>query len=383
MSKTKNIIKTLHLASFNGNIGDLANHKGAKRLFSKYLDFKFEYTNLEIRDFYWKKKSFDKDFIDYANQFDLFIIGGGNYFELWVDNSSTGTSIDIQLTLLRELKIPTIFYSLGVDIGQGYTPTSARRFNDFLKVIIEQKNLFFCVRNDGSKNALKKVSESEIFSKIPVMPDGGFFASEKKSIENLKQSNSIGINIAGDMLNQRFNDEVNKEYFINSFKEITEELLDYNPKLNIYFVPHIWKDLILINDIFKILKDEYLRKKVFLEKLEPNKNGLNDFLDSYSKYDLVLGMRFHANVCPIGLETPTIGLVNYPQIKFLYEELFLDNRFIDVTEKEFKEKIIENTKLDLANISSIKTKYRKIKDDLNTQAYDVMLLINNWMKSFF
>ena len=382
MSKSIKILKTLHLASFNGNIGDLANHKGAKRIFSKYLDFRFEYTNLEIRDFYWKKKQFNKDFIDYANQFDLLIIGGGNYFELWVENSSTGTSIDIELNLLRQLKIPTIFYSLGVDIGQGCSKNSARRFNDFLKTIIEQKNLFFCVRNDGSKKALKRLCESDIFSKIPIMPDGGFFASEKNN-NNLNVSNSIGINIAGDMLNQRFNKEVNKEYFINGFKEIIEELCAYQPQLKIYFIAHIWKDLILINDLFKSLKDEYLRKQVFLEKLEPNINGLNDFLDSYTKYDLVLGMRFHANVCPIGLGTPTIGLVNYPQVKLLYEELNLEHRFVDVREKGFKEKIIENTKIDLANSASIKIKYKKIKEDLNIQAGEVMLLIENWMKSFF
>ena len=214
------------------------------------------------------------------------------------------------------------------------------------------------------------------------MPDGGFFASEKDN-NNLNRSNSIGINIAGDMLNQRFNKEVNKEYFINGFKEIIEELLDYQPKLNIYFIAHIWKDLILINDLFKSLKDEYLRKQVFLEKLEPNIKGLNDFLDSYTNYDLVLGMRFHANVCPIGIGTPTIGLVNYPQVKLLYEELNLENRFVDVREKGFKEKIIENSKIDLANSDSIKIKYKKIKEDLNTQAGEVMLLIENWMKSFF
>ena len=94
-------------------------------------------------------------------------------------------------------------------------------------------------------------------------------------------------------------------------------------------------------------------------------------------------MRFHANVCPIGLGTPTIGLVNYPQVKFLYEELNLENRFVDVREKGFKEKIIENSKFDLANSDLIKIKYKKIKEDLNTQAGEVMLLIENWMKSFF
>ena len=121
MSASKRRLCVLHLASFAGNIGDLANHAGARRMLAERLGFALEFTDLEIREFYWKQRSFDDAFVEYANGFDLLIIGGGNYFELWVDHSATGTSIDITPERLAKLKVPTLFFALGVDTGQGYS----------------------------------------------------------------------------------------------------------------------------------------------------------------------------------------------------------------------------------------------------------------------
>jgi polysaccharide pyruvyl transferase WcaK-like protein len=55
----------------------------------------------------------------------------------------------------------------------------------------------------------------------------------------------------------------------------------------------------------------------------------------------MLGMRFHANVCALGLGIPTIGLVNYPQIQFLYEELNCLDRAFSVHEPGFSKPLRE------------------------------------------
>ena len=157
ITNKKPTLRVLHLASFAGNIGDLANHCGARKMFEKCLDFNFDIVSLEIREFYWKKRKFDESFIQYANSFDLLIIGGGNYFELWVDGSETGTSIDISAENLSQLHVPTLFFALGVDTGQGYSDQNARRFKHFIDTVIERKNMFVCVRNDGSSLALQQV----------------------------------------------------------------------------------------------------------------------------------------------------------------------------------------------------------------------------------
>ena len=46
----------LHLASFNGNVGDNFNHQGFRPWFEKISGKNINWTQLEIRQFYWKKK---------------------------------------------------------------------------------------------------------------------------------------------------------------------------------------------------------------------------------------------------------------------------------------------------------------------------------------
>ncbi len=61
MAKKK--LNVLHLASFSGNIGDNANHIGTRSQFAKNLDFELFFTELEIREFYWRQRLFDEEFV--------------------------------------------------------------------------------------------------------------------------------------------------------------------------------------------------------------------------------------------------------------------------------------------------------------------------------
>ena len=45
-------LNILHLASFEGNVGDVINHKGTRNIFKKNLSYKINYKNLEFRDFF-------------------------------------------------------------------------------------------------------------------------------------------------------------------------------------------------------------------------------------------------------------------------------------------------------------------------------------------
>lgn len=55
----------------------------------------------------------------------------------------------------------------------------------------------------------------------------------------------------------------------------------------------------------------------------------------YRQCSLILGMRFHANVCALGMGIETIGLNNYTQIEFLYEELGYAERCFGVRSPGF------------------------------------------------
>jgi hypothetical protein len=380
MRGVKKALRVLHLASFAGNIGDLANHAGARRMLAERLSFTLDFTDLEIREFYWKQRSFDDSFIEYANNFDLLIIGGGNYFELWVDHSATGTSIDITPERLARLTVPTVFFALGVDTGQGYSAQTKQRFSDFITTVLGRRDMFVCVRNDGSQRALCEVLGDEIASRIPTMPDGGFFADPTGGGQVYDDSGRIGINIAGDMLERRFDRGLTIEGFLRELAEACRGLLDTKPELRIDFMPHLWRDNTIIADLLPFIPDPYLRRRIAVGRLDPSKAGLVGFLQSYRNFDLVLGMRFHANVCPLGMGVPVRGLLNYPQVERLYEEIQLKDRLIDVREPGFGKTLVDTTISDLGDLPTQRRLCAERVVNLNSQAVATLKALNAWLQ---
>lgn len=381
MGKKKQL-KVLHLASFNGNIGDIANHAGARSMFSKHLDFDFIYTELEIREFYWKQRSFNDEFVEYANSFDLLIIGGGNYFELWVENSATGTSIDITPERLAALTVPTIFYALGVDTGQGYSTAAATRFRDLIDTVLGHKNMFVCVRNDGSSKALNEVLGQRYAQAIPAMPDGGFFAgyqSHETAPPSFSGTLTIGINLAGDMLDRRFNEQLSYSNFLKEFAEFCSQTLERHDNVTIQLIPHIWRDIQTIGELLPVLPDRYVRRRISVAPLHTVPAGLNAFLHTYKSLSLVLGTRFHANVCAIGMGVPTRGLLNYPQVELLYEELDMSDRLTDVRHAGFSQALLRHAEADISNLSEINMRYNTCMQQLTVQAEGVLAEINTWL----
>ena len=378
MSAAKKALRVLHLASFAGNIGDLANHAGARLQFQRYLDYELSFTELEIREFYWKQRSFDDDFVRYANSFDLLLIGGGNYFELWVESSATGTSIDITPQRLAALKVPAVFYSLGVDIGQGYTAASADRFRSFMAEVLARETMFVCVRNDGSSSALEEVLGAEIALRVPVMPDGGFFAQAPNTNRSFERPRKIVINIAGDMLERRFSEQRTTQQFLKELADTCSSVLDAHDRLVIELASHIWRDTVLIAQLLPLIPDRHLRRRVVVSSLAPTGTGLPAFLSLYGNCDLALGMRFHANVCPIGMATPTLGLLTYPQVEKLYAELGMKDRLLDVARCD-GELMRERVLRELSELSRTHARYVEASPKLQQQAKSVLDGMNAWL----
>jgi polysaccharide pyruvyl transferase WcaK-like protein len=381
MTSGRRSIRVLHLASFVGNIGDLANHAGSRRLMTEHLPYDLKFTELEIREFYWKKRSFDDAFVDYANTFDLLIIGGGNYFELWVDHSQTGTSIDISPDRLHRLKVPTVFHALGVDIGQGYTEQSAARFRSFMGTVLDRSDMFVSVRNDGSTQALQEVFGSTLATQIPTLPDGGFFVCALPASLSVAYNDCVGVNIAGDMLEKRFDRGLSVDGFLDEMAAACCMLMDTRPSLRLVLMPHIWRDVALIAQLLPRIEDSYLRRRVAVGTLEPTARGLDHFISSYQGFDLVLGMRFHANVCPIGMGIPARGLLNYPQVQRLYEELDMSQRLVDVRDRGFGQHLVESVTADLIDLPAQQSLCQQKAQSLRQQADITMLALGRWLQS--
>lgn len=363
-------LKVLHVASFQGNIGDNANHTGFRKHLETVLGVELIYTEFEIRKVFWKQKFFDEGFVELANSFDLVIVGGGNYFELWVEDSATGTSFDMSIELYQKIKTPVVFNALGVDPAQGAKAESVDKFRSFIDAACLAENTLFSCRNDGSMETLKDIVGLDYADRFFHVPDAGFFTEVIDCVhpEIDETKKNIVVQLAGDMIPTRFpnanRDDISYEQFIENLASVITTLCEEH-EAHIILVPHIFRDLDIIYTLMDKLPDSVRRGPIAVAPYLIGQKGQDYIFDIYGKADLVIGMRFHANVCGLGLGTPSIGLVNYRQIDKLYEEMLLDEYKVYVNKQGFEDKLLSlsldilNNKIDYPAPSTYLDKWKK------------------------
>lgn len=383
-------IRVLHVASFTGNIGDTINHKGAEKLRELYLDFRFEITRKEIREFYWGEWRFNsEEFVSQANSFDLLMIGGGNYFELWVEGSATGSTIDIARDYLDKIRTPILFYSLGCDIGQGASEENIARFGNFLDYATASDRFFLSVRNDGAMPTIKSLFGNRYENSIREIPDGAFFAEIQRlhhhcEVEETKVN--ILINLAGDMPDIRFGkslSEIRYDEFVKAFAAVLESL-DASNSVNTHFIfaLHIFRDIQVVNDVLHLLPDKIRRRSLAVAPYVTGVNGADYIFSLYNRADLILGMRFHANIFGYALRKNVIGLVNYPQIEKLYAQLG-SREFVRVNISNFEELLLSKIYDHIENRNQYESLAADILTNVQDQAKIEYQLLNKWLESHY
>ena len=305
-----NKIRVIHLASFLGNIGDNANHQGFYKKFQKEIPS--EITQLEIRKFYKNRgeMKFDDNFVKMVNSYDLMILGGGGFFDLKWDDSNTGTTIDFSKQLIDSIKIPVLINGMGYHEYDSISDENVKKFKEFLKNVIGKGGWLVSVRNDGSYSRLKN-RYGDIVKDILTVPDHGFYYSPKNYSQfNLENKNKIwiGLNITNELFSKVFNKEIDTIFFNNQIGQFINNTLENDLKKNITSFPHAYQDIVTIAKITCEIKDKYIRERIAIAPLFSGKVQIEEIFDLYRICKCVIAMRFHGNVCPIGMNIPTIGL---------------------------------------------------------------------------
>jgi len=373
-------MRILHVASFRGNVGDNANHAGFRPWCERLIGCRADWVEFEIRDVYRKQRAFDEKFATLANDCDLVVYGGGNYFELWVEQSPTGTSLAIPNDVFSSIDTPMFFNALGVDDAQGFTPETLSRFKDFLRGILSSSQCMVTVRNDGAMGTLKVHASDLPIDRVLTLPDGGFFARYPATLR-VHSGLSIGINLAGDMLFRRFpgGGHHTSESFLSELAEWMTRRWTVDATVSFVLLPHIYSDLQVCAALLALLPDKLRRERVRVAAYNTGPYAAEAVFGEYGACDVILGMRFHANVVPIGHGIPTIALCCYAQVERLYSELSIPEYCVDVTRPGYASGI--NTILDgiTSSPSSVRSTLATIRESLVAQRDLQADRISSWL----
>lgn len=325
-------LKVLHLASFIGNIGDNAMHDGAYRTRAEDLSEDLVYTRVEIRDFiHWQTRKFDGTFLQQANDHDLVIFGGDSLFQTWRDDTPTGTYLDAPMDFLDQIKKPLCLYGLGVDATRGARPEASSRCRQFLDRVFDRPNTLVSLRNDGSVDLIAELIGTNYASKMDIIPDGGLFASPVSHAQAALPGQCrefIAVNLAGDMPDVRFQfdgSDHEEERFCQIMAQTLSALLAEDPDLGCVFVPHIHSDLAIVAKTLSFMDDLQRRTRVGVAPYVQGEAWSANF-DVYRRAKLVIAMRFHANLVPVGLGIPTISIDTHHKVQGLFKALHLENQ---------------------------------------------------------
>lgn len=333
MKPNSDAVRVLHVASFQGNLGDSAMHDGAYRTREADCLRPFAHIPLEVRDFFhWGKRRFDEGFVDYLNTFDLAIFGGLVGFELWRDDTASGMRFDLAPELLSRIRIPVLFHGLGCDATRGMMQTATRvRCQRFLDIAYE-RDFRFSLRNDGSRDILRDKLGADYIDPMPVIADGGLFAEPQlgRTSSLYPAQKLVVINLAGDMADVRFGAATAsasgpvlppQEDFVREISALTCSLLEAEAGVRVVFVPHLHADLGLIVKVLELLPDEYRRRHVSVAPCLNGGDSWFEIFDIYRQADLVIGMRFHACVVAVGQGTPTLGISTHHKVQGFFTGL--------------------------------------------------------------
>lgn len=381
MKKNKKL-KIIHLASFSGNIGDFANHQGFYNKFIQNISAKF--SQVEIRKFYKNRAEmkFDKSFIKLINNYDLLILGGGGFFDLNWDYSSTGTTIDFSEEFIQNIKIPVLVNAMGYHEFKDIKEKNIQKFKRFLEIITSKNNWFISVRNDGSFYRMQTRYGDSLMNKVMKVPDSGFFYHpqnyHKFYLEN-KNTVWIGLNITNDLFNKDFNGKLDINTFNYLMTQFINRTLESNIKYKVILFPHTYQDIVTISAITNKIKDKFKRERMEIAPLFTEGKSIEQIFDLYRICSCVIAMRFHANVCCIGMNVPTIGLAGHQQILSLYKELNLSNRCVVANNNKYGDELFVELELSLNAQDKIRRDYVKINSKLNKQTYMYHKKIKDWI----
>lgn len=373
-------MKILHIASHKGNVGDMINHKGFYILFKDLLG-EARIDKVEMRDFYYsakERKSFDKEYAELINTYDLCVIGGGGYFDVQWDHSATGTTLDFSEEFVDKIEIPVLVNAMGYHEYPGITNEKmCACFKKILDIIAKKRNWLITVRNDGSIERMKHTYGDLVEQKVCKVPDNGFFCPF--DFTECPKENVLGLCITNDLFSRDFNNGISENEFNGYISCFIEKQIAKGWK--VMLIPHTPADVAVIGAVLTNLSAEHKRNSIIVASYDANSElAIEQLAWFYSRCNCIIGMRFHSLITGLNLRIPTIALAGHAQIKALFDDLNLEEYCVKVNTTDVDD-ILESVLEKCMSDVGLKDRYESIYIRLNTDKELYKENVMNFLKN--
>ena len=89
---------------------------------------------------------------------------------------------------------------------------------------------------------------------------------------------------------------------------------------DVCLIPHVPHDLQGISQLLSILPERHKREHVVVAPYLTGNHGAHAIFSIYRESSLILGNRFHTNVCAVAMGAKSLGIAVLDRIKNLYEK---------------------------------------------------------------
>jgi polysaccharide pyruvyl transferase WcaK-like protein len=371
-------MKILHVATFIGNIGDNASHLGFDQILEENLGSGHQIDRLEIRKTYSvytlpDKWSFDDDFAKKANDYDLLLIGGGHFLDFWVKNSHTGTTLDISDEVLEALNVPMFIVSMGSMHRTDVPPENILKYRAFLDKLMKRPQTEIAIRNDGSHRVLRQDIGDKYADRYPEVLDSGYFYRNDGSMYKPLPGEYVVMNSTVDQLTMKSHEvgQINADTYIDEMVKVMNYIIN-ETELNIVLAPHIYKDFEAFDYLLKKMNTFHIRTRIAVAPYVQDDWGCDQIFSAYANASLVVGMRFHSNVCSMALNKLSYGIAATDRIVNAYNSVGLQDRYVTV-DKPFSSELIEKINYGLTNREEV---LAKSKSNINLKCKETLKTYN-------
>ncbi len=364
-------MKILHLANWNStNIGNGALIYGTQRLLSEDLPFPVEFVPEAWDDYTFKRKKFSENFVELVNRYDALMINGAVTFNAYRHTMyHTGMRFNLPMELWDKIEKPIIFYGVSYRCWPFQDYPNADALKRTIEYCLARENIFFGVRNDGTKEWIKArlgIDSPRIYE----VPDPGVFVPhEDHAYPELSEARkNIMLAFNGEDALYRYATPVQKAiwgYFnrivperhlkrifklTGGYKKVRRELvrnlaraaeaITREVDAQFILVPHYLDDYGMLGEFIDEVQERIAHQCVVSTGLLSVPHTAY-FYGRYKKADLAIAMRVHSMSPSIGLGIPVIPVTSQGRMRVFLDKAGLSDIAVDVTRPDFAEALAQ------------------------------------------